>query len=122
MTDSDFIKKIYANVLGRTETHNPPPAADVKYWADNIANGSSTRGSLVDSMLNSAHTFKGNSTWGWVPDLLDNKISVANKFAVDLGLNYNAPNDSITHGMAIAAAVTATDTAAAIALIGVHSY
>jgi hypothetical protein len=43
----------------------------------------------VSTILSSAHTYKGDATWGWVPDLLDNKISVANQFAVTWGLNYN---------------------------------
>ena len=70
-------------------------------------------------ILGSAHTFKGNETWGWVADLLDNKIAVADLFAVDMGLGYASPDDSISKGMAIAAAVTASSTAAAISLIGV---
>ena len=53
-------------------------------------------------------------------DLLDNKIVVADAFAVDWGLNYNTPEDSIANGMAIAAAVTPTDTSAAISLIGIN--
>ena len=57
--------------------------------------------------------------WGWVADLLDNKIYVANTFAIDWGLNYNTPEDSIANGMAIAAAITPTDTSAAIDLIGI---
>ena len=73
----------------------------------------------MSTILSSAHTYKGDATWGWVPDLLDNKISVANQFAVTWGLNYNTPDESIARGMAIASAVTPTDTAAAIALIGV---
>ena len=36
-----------------------------------------------------------------------------------MGLNYNTPEESITKGMAIASAITATDTSAAVTLIGV---
>jgi hypothetical protein len=75
----------------------------------------------VSTILSSAHTYKGDATLGWVADLLDNKITVANQFAVDWGLNYNTPSESITQGMAIAAAVTPTSTTAAIALIGVSA-
>jgi len=74
---------------------------------------------LVTNILDSAHTFKGDKTWGWVADLLDNKIVVAKKFSIDMGLNYNTPEESITKGMAIASAITATDTSAAVTLIGV---
>jgi len=42
-------------------------------------------GSLVSAILTSAHTFKDDATWGWVADLLDNKIQVADKFAVTWG-------------------------------------
>jgi len=53
-----------------------------------------------------------------VADLLDNKVLVADDFAVDHGLNYNTPEASISQGMAIAAAVTVSDTAVAIQVIG----
>jgi hypothetical protein len=120
MTDADFVKVIYKNVLGRTGT-TAPPDADVNYWVNNLTSGADSRGSLINTILAAAHGFKGDTTWGWVPDLLDNKITVAKFFAIDWGLNYNTANESITQGMAIAAAVTSTDTAAAIALIGVDA-
>ena len=53
-------------------------------------------------------------------NLLDNKIKVANQFAVEWGLNYLTPEASITNGIAIASAVTATDISAAIALVGIY--
>ena len=68
--------------------------------------------------LDSAHTFKGDAKWGWVANLLDNKIAVARQVAVDWGLNYLTPDASVSNGMAIAKAVTPTDTSAAIALVG----
>ncbi len=118
MTNADFVRVIYKNVLGRSGS-SAPPDADVNYWADLLAQGKETKGSLVTAMLASAHTFKGNATWGWVADLLDNKITVANYVAVQQGITYNNAADSISKGSAIAAAVTATDTSAAINLIGV---
>ena len=118
MTNADFVRVVYKNVLGRAG-ENAPADADVDYWAGKLADGSATRGSLVGTMLDSAHSFKGNASWGWVADLLDNKVMVANYFAVDNALNYNSVEDSISKGMALAAAITPTDTAAAIQLIGV---
>jgi len=76
-------------------------------------------GSLVSTILASAHSFKGDATYGWVADLPDNKIAVAHPFSVTLGLTYNTADASISNGMAIAAAATSTSTAAALALIGV---
>lgn len=117
MSDADFVKIIYKNVLGRSGA-SAPPDADVAYWANQLAAGSSTKGHLVATMLNAAHTYAGDPVWGWVPQLLDNKISVATLFSVQQGLNYNTPQESISKGMAIAAAVTPTDINAATLLIG----
>jgi hypothetical protein len=116
MTNADFINVIYKNVLGRKDGAD---ADGLLYWQTEITLGRETSGTLVNKILDSAHTFKGNATWGWVADLLDNKITVAKKFSIDMGLNYNTPEESITQGMAIAAAITPTSTAVAISLIGV---
>ncbi|GGC89797.1 DUF4214 domain-containing protein [Undibacterium terreum] len=113
MSDADFVTVVYKNVLGRST----PDATGLAYWTKSLASGAETRGSLVKSILTSAHTFKGDPTYGYVADLLDNKVTVADKFAVDQGLNYNTPEASITNGMAIAAAVTPTSTSAATKVI-----
>ena len=118
MSNDEFVRVIYKNVLGRSGT-TAPPDADVQYWSGELTAGRATKGSLVSTMLSSAHSFKGHAAWGWVADLLDNKVAVADYFAVQQGLSYNMAEDSITKGMAIAAAVTAFGTADAIELIGV---
>ena len=116
MSNSDFINVIYKNVLGRTDGAD---AGGLSFWLSELTSLRATRGTLVTNILDSAHTFKNNATWGWVADLLDNKITVAKKFSIDMGLNYNTPEESITKGMAIASAITPTDTSAAVTLIGV---
>lgn len=116
MSNVDFINVFYKNVLGR------PDGADsggLAYWNGKLADGSSTRSSLAQDILASAHTFKGDATWGFVADLLDNKIAAASTIAGDWGLNYNV--DAYTHGVAIAAAVTATSIAAALELVGISA-
>ena len=118
MSNADFVNVIYRNVLGRQDGAD---ADGLAYWTSELASGRASRGSLVSTILDSAHTFKGDVTWGWVADLLDNKIAVSQQFAIDWGLNYNTPENSISNGMAIAAAITATDTASAITLIGISS-
>lgn len=114
MTSADFVKVIYRNVLGRTSVD----ADGLNYWSNALDNGVETRGTLVKSILNSAHNFKGDATWGMVADLLDNKVTVANYFAVQQGLNYNTSETSISRTMAIAAAVTSTGTSDAVDLVG----
>jgi serralysin len=116
MSNTDFVEVIYRNVLGRTAGADPEGLA---FWTGALDSGAQTHGSLVTAILGSAHTYKGDPTWGWVADLLDNKAAVAQRYAVDLGLNDSTPEASIAHGMQIAAAVTPTSTAAALALIGV---
>lgn len=115
MTDADFVTLVYRNVLGRSS----PDAEGLAYWSNALGSGAETRGSLVAAMLGSAHTFKGHATFGWVADLLDNKIAVGKEFAVDSGLVFNTSEDSIVQGMAIAAAVTSSSIAEALELIGV---
>lgn len=116
MSDADFIRIIYKNVLGRSG-ENAPTDADVQYWAMQLATDKTTKGGLIRTMLASAHSFENDATWGWVPRLLDNKVSTATYFAVQQGLSYNTAEDSISKTMAIAAAVTAIDTSTAVGLI-----
>lgn len=116
MSNADFVNVIFRNVLGRTEGADPEGLA---YWSTELMEGRATRGSLVSVILDSAHSFKGNANWGWVANLLDNKIAVAKTFAIDWGLGYASSEVGIVQGMAIAAAVTPSDTQRAIELIGV---
>lgn len=118
MTNTDFITIAYANVLGRSGA-NAPIAADIKFWEDQIIAGTTSRGAMVNSMIDIVHNqYANHATWGWVDKLLNNKAAVADNFAVQWGVSYATPEISITKGMEIAGAVTATDTVAAINLIG----
>lgn len=112
MTNEDFLNVFYKNVLDRLEGAD---AGGLAYWNSKLADGSSTRSSLANDILDSAHTFKGNPTWGWVANLLDNKIAVANTIAVEWGLTYNT--DAYTRGVVIAAASTPNDTTKALRLV-----
>jgi len=118
MTNTDFVTLVYANVLGRTGL-TIPSMAEVAFWADSLAAGTHTHGSVVNSMLNTVHTQYANDvTWGWVDKLLINRTTMANKFAVEWGISYTTPEASITQGIAIAGAVTDADINAAITLTG----
>lgn len=115
MSNADFIRKIYLNVLGRTEVDQ----GGMDYWSGALANGTETRGSLIKTIIGAAHGFKGNAEFGYVADLLDNKYAVGKFFSIEQGINYNTAEESYSKGVAIAALITATDTSAALALIGV---
>lgn len=112
MSNMDFVKIIYKNVLGRSGD-TAPSMQDVQYWIGELESARATKGTLIITMLNAAHSFAGDATWGWVPQLLDNKYSVSTKFAVNYGYSYLTPEDSIRKTSAIAEAVTPTDTASA---------
>ncbi len=116
MSSEDFVNMLYRNALGRKDGAD---TEGLNYWSAQLNNHSHTQGSLARTILGTAHNYKGDATWGWVADLLDNKIKVANAFAVDWGLNYLTPEASITSGMAVAKLVTATDISAALSLIGI---
>lgn len=115
MSNGDFIKIVYKNVLGRTSVDQ----GGMDYWSNSLVSGKETRASLVASILYSAHTFKGNKDYGYVADLLDNKLSIADYFAIKQGLGYLTDSDSITNGMKIAAAVSQYETVNAKKLIAV---
>lgn len=113
MSNAAFVTLIYKNVLGRPN----PDQQGLDYWTNSLATGATTRGTLVRTMLNSAHTFSGDATYGWVANLLDNKNTVSREFAVTQGISYISDSDSISKGMAIAATVTPSDTSVAKGLI-----
>lgn len=117
LSNTDFINIIYKNAMGRADGAD---AAGLKYWLNELDTGIQSRGSMVSAVLAGARAFTGDATWGWVVNLLDNKIKVANQFAVEWGLNFLTPEASITNGIAIASAVTATDISAAITLVGIY--
>ena len=118
MTNTSFINVVYNNVLGRSNGADPE---GLSFWTTALQSGAETKATLVASIITSAHQFKGDAQWGWVADLLDNKVEVANLFSVEYALNNLTSAESISKGMAIAAAVTSTDTTAAIELIGIGS-
>ncbi|MFZ6817266.1 peptidylprolyl isomerase [Undibacterium sp. Ji22W] len=114
MSSTDFVRKIYKNVLGRNEVDQD----GLTYWSGEIDSRRKSRGNLIRTIINSAHSFKGTADYGWVADLLDNKVTVGNYFSIQQGLTYNNQTDSITKGIEIAAAVTATDVNTAKNIIG----
>ena len=118
MSNADFIKLVYANVLNRTGT-TAPPSADVAYWDNKIQSGATTRDGLIQTILTAAHAYANDPIWGWVPQLLNNKIAVGYQSSVTDGLDYNSTADAFAKGMAVVQAVTPTDITAAVALIGV---
>lgn len=105
MSNADFVKIVYRNVLGRST----PDQEGLTYWTNSLNNGTATRGTLVRTMLTSAHTFAGDATYAWVTQLLDNKNLVGKNFSVSQGLSYVSDIDSINKGMSITASITATD-------------
>ncbi len=117
MTDADFVRLIYRNVLGRSGA-TAPPDLDVQYWANELKNGRS-KSNLIGVMLTAARSFTNDPTWGWVPQLLDNKVAVANYFAVQQGINYNSPEESILNTIAIVKLISSTNITSAKSLIGV---
>ena len=119
MSNAAFVNVVYKNVLGRADGAD---AQGLAYWSGKLADGSASRGALVSTILDSAHTFKGDASFGYVADLLDNKNTVAKTVAIDYGLNYNSADEAVSNGMAIAAAVTPTSIASAIALVGVNGF
>jgi hypothetical protein len=102
MSNTAFVDIIYRNVLGR----DTADIEGLKYWTGQLDSGKLTRGTLILTMLSSAHSFSGDSTWGWVANLLDDKFYVGEYFAVTLGISFNTSQDSIKNGKSIMALVS----------------
>ncbi len=118
MSNEDFIRIVYKNVLGRSGA-NAPNQIEVDYWAKQLNQGQMTKGKVVQVMLKAAYEYANDATWSWVSQLLYNKIEVGHFFAVKQGISYNTNQDTITKTSAIAAAITDKSTAAALALIDI---
>ncbi|MFZ6773485.1 M64 family metallopeptidase [Undibacterium sp. SXout7W] len=116
--DTDFINTLYKNILARSAGAD---TEGLTYWLGQLNNGSLSHGSLVNTVLSIIHNSAIDSYWNQVNLLLSNKITVANQFAVEWGLNYNTPEAAITNGAAIIGTVTPIDIAAALALIGINN-
>jgi Ca2+-binding RTX toxin-like protein len=102
LSDTDFVRIAYRNVLGREGLEG-----GINYWAGQLTGPEAkTRGELVGTMLDAAHGLETNPDWGWVPTLLDDKVTMSKRVAVDWGLNYGAnASESIAKGVAIAGSV-----------------
>ena len=86
MSNADFVNVIYKNALGRKDGAD---ASGLAYWTGKLTDGSASRGALVSSVLDAAHTYKGDDTFGYVADLLDNKIAVGKTVAINYGMEIN---------------------------------
>ena len=117
MSNADFIKIVFANTLGRTGA-NVPSDSEVQYWDNQITSGVITKEGLIQQVLHDAHLFANDPTWGWVPKLLDHKIELGNYHAIQLGIDYNSPNEEIATTVVLASAVTSSSTNNAVSLIG----
>ncbi len=121
MSNTDFIGTVYKNVLGRSGT-TAPNAQELAYWNQEISSGATTRESLISRMLSDARAFKNDPTWGFVPDLLDNKVAFGKYHAVTLGLDYASPNEAISETVKLVGLITPTSYTSAVSAVGLQDF
>lgn len=119
MTNADFVRLIYKNVLARTG--DLVAQADVDYWVNELSSGRATRGALVKAMLDASHGLKASTQWGWMSDLLDNKYQLGRFIAVEQGISYRTTEQAYQQGTALLALVTPTSIEAAVKQSGLGS-
>lgn len=121
-TDNSFITALYANVLGRGPgSATAPGDNEIGFWRGLLESGTHTRGGIVLKMLQDVHTcYEGDATYGFVGRLLDNRVALAQYYAVEQGLSRHTQAEDIAFGKELAALVTPDDISAAIALVGVE--
>ncbi len=112
--DTDLVRVMYSKLLGRG-AGNPPSDAEVAQWLPTLRTGSLAVGNLVMAMLSQLHQAESSEP----ARLLANKVALAKRFSIDLGLSYNDPDAANVNGAAVMALVTATSTSAALARMGV---
>lgn len=116
-SNTDAVKIIYQHGLGRS-TVDPECHA---YWNVSLATDMKTGGSLISTILDAAHMCKGDRDVGYVADLLDNKILVANRVAVQEGISFIvSASQSYATWVAHGAAIAPMDTRTAITLVGTN--
>ena len=119
MGDQDFINLFYRNVLGRSEGADPGGLA---YWQDKLSKGEVTRGKLAEQIIAAAYEYRADPTLSEVVQLLENKVNVARKVAMEWGLNYNADGaTAYAKSQQVAKAISAGSTESAIELVGVRA-
>lgn len=103
LSDRDFVTIAYRNVLGREGLES-----GIDYWVSRLGGDEAlTRGELVSTMLDAAQGLVGHATWGWVAALLEDKVEMSKRIAIDWGLNYGADAaQTVAKGVAIANSVT----------------
>lgn len=117
MISTEFVTAVYKQVFGMYGA-SAPTASDVEFWSSRIGKGGISRAALVLAMLEEA---RGGTTALAVPSvtaLLDNKATVGDYFAIQQGINYNSPDESLVKTKEILAAVTPTDFLTAQGIIG----
>lgn len=117
MSNADFVKIVYKNVLGRTGS-TAPNDSEIAYWVNDLSSGRQTKSSLVGTMINSARTFANDPNYGWVAQLLDNKLRLGKRIAIEQGISYLSDAQNIQKMTAIAQTIEPTNTTAAMQLFG----
>lgn len=119
MITTEFVQTVYKQVFGLVGA-SAPSAADVEAWSNRIGKGGISRPAMVLAMIEEARGASGSSALATpsIVALLDNRISTGEYFAVQHGLNYNTPAESLVKTKEILAAVTATDFSVARGIIG----
>jgi len=107
--NTEFVTAVYKNVLART----PPDADGLKFWTQQLDRGQVSRAGLIQFFLTAARAYKGDPNYGYVAEILNNKVKVARTYAINQGIGYNSNLEAITKGNWLAASVTASDTAIA---------
>lgn len=117
MSDADFIRVIYQNVLGRIGV-TAPTDDEVAYWVNDLRKGA-TKSHTIAVMMTAAREFSQDVKWGWVTTLLNNKVAVSRYFAIEQGITFNTPEETIVKTIAIVSKITDKDTSVARAIIGI---
>lgn len=110
MSNGDFVKKVYANVLGRPDA-GQNDASGIQYWVTKLEDHSiATRGEFITSLINGAHDFitaqPNDSVSLYVNSYLSNRVDVSSFFAQQQYSGGLSGDAAVNAGIAALASVT----------------
>jgi len=94
MADEVFVRAAFSNAYGKSGA-DISTTKEIDSWIEKISSGSISRENLIFDLLKYARDSKNQPQWNDVNSLLDNRIAVGQKFAIDYGMSYVDSSNSL---------------------------
>jgi hypothetical protein len=121
MSNEAFVRAAFNSAYGKSGS-TVSTTKEIDSWVAKISSGAVSRENLIADLLKYARENGGQSTWSDVNSLLDNRIEVGQKFAVDYGITYSDQNLGINKRHVIFSAIASNSPQDAFDLFSLESF